>query len=681
MRKFYIPSIFVFVLTLATVNYSYSQGVSNKGTEFWAAYGHNQQMGSNTQDMIFYFCTDADSALVTLTVDSSGDNTNQPWQRVYRIAPHTAISTFTAQAISYTTGISASGPMPKTGIYDCRLYSTTTANLEGIFRKKGIHIESTAPITAYLHVYSSLNSGASVLIPVAAWGREYTSINSKQEYSSPAFSWINVIANQDNTPVTIVPSVPTRNGHLANVPFQVMLNKGQIYQMLGAIISGENGYELTGTTIVSTDPDKKITVFGGSSRTRNPCTLGEGGGDYENQQLLPMQTWGKKYLVAPTSRGNSLNTPMTNIYKIVVSNPQTVVRRNGVALTGLTNNSYYIYESTTADYIEADQPVQMAQFISGGPCIGGNQLGDPEMFCVSPMEQGIKETVFNRSNLYIIDTNLVTLLVPTAGLSSLKVDNVLFSDMPAYARYSYAHPNIAGYSVAAMKWPAEQTICRIQCDSSFSGITYGLGDLESYGYNIGTKLDSISKVVILPVLLDAFSAYKKDNDVKVQWKTSLEINTNKFEVQRSLNGSQFFKAGEVQAQGRPGSYNFIDVGAAALYVANKNLFYRLVTVNTDGSREYSPIVKIRLSSKEDYAISVAPNPFISDFKIMIDAADKGDALITVKDITGRTVMGLNKSLLKGANTIAIADADRLTKGVYLLTVEVNGTFQVIKLVK
>jgi hypothetical protein len=87
-----------------------------------------------------------------------------------------------------------------------------------------------------------------------------------------------------------------------------------------------------------------------------------------------------------------------------VRDPSTVVKRNNVQLTGLINNHYYQYQSTTADFIESDRPIMVAQFLTGA-CAG---VGDPEMIYISPIEQAINNVGFYRNNLQAIQTNLLT---------------------------------------------------------------------------------------------------------------------------------------------------------------------------------------------------------------------------------------------------------------------------------
>jgi gliding motility-associated-like protein len=454
-----------------------SQNLSNKGKEFWVGYGHHQffESGTNSQEMVLYLSAEQ-PANVTITINGTA------YAQSYYIPANTVI---------------ASAPIPKTGTYDCRLFSGAPG-FSGIFSEgtsdRGIHIISDVPIVAYAHIYGSASSGATMLMPVETYGYSYVTINSQQRYQNNCFSWVYVIAKENNTRVEITPSAPTRAGRAADLPFTVTLNKGQVYQLLGAISSGSIGYDLTGTKVksIANAAGKcfPIAVFAGSSRTYITCSFsGGGGGDNIIQQIFPFQAWGKRYLTAPTSNAGSANLLSTNMYRIAVKDPSTVVKLNGVALSGLISNTYYEYQSGTADYIEADKPIMVAQYMSSnGGCPNTSGNGDPEMMYISPIEQSIKRVGFYRNTREAIVQNYLTLIIPTAGISTLTIDGVGASGFS----YSYAHPNLPGYTVVVKRWNATQAQCIVQSDFAFSAITYGMGNVESYGYNAGTLINNLN---------------------------------------------------------------------------------------------------------------------------------------------------------------------------------------------
>ncbi|QHS62560.1 Ig-like domain-containing protein [Chitinophaga agri] len=438
---------------------------SNRGTRFWVAYGHHEFFpGDNDQDMVLYLSA---QEAADVTVKVNGTN----WIKHYHLDANTTLST---------------DRIPKNGLEDARLVA------EGLF-DRGISIESDKPIVAYAHIYGEQSSGATMLLPVGTYGYEYYALGYNQVYGAGDYSWAYVIADQPNTVVEITPSVPTATGHPANVPFTVTLNKGDVYQVLGARVDDRTGYDITGTRFkaVSNSIGKcyPIAVFSGSSRTSVSCDPSGSGGNGDNiiQQCFPSQAWGKRYLTAPTSTDEDPSKMMGNVYRIMVKDPATVVKVDGTVLTGLNKGRFYQYVSEAPTYIEADQPVMVAQYMaSWGRCFNTGGYGDPEMIYLSPIEQGINKLGFYRNTEEGIQTNYLTLIIPTNGVSSLKIDNSTLVD------YKYPHPSLPGYTVVVKRWDATQAQTYVESDSAFTAITYGLGEDESYGYNAGTLVRNLN---------------------------------------------------------------------------------------------------------------------------------------------------------------------------------------------
>lgn len=510
----HIPILLTCLICTIGSEKSIAQAITNKGKEFWVAYGHHQFMEYNrkcdgteenptppiynSQNMVLYLSAEQ-PATVTITIDSSGPIPGNWFKKTYYIPANTVIATENMPKGTFNSGTGGTNPN-----FDARLWSDWPpfgSYGEGIFRKKGIHIVSDVPIVAYAHIYGSVSSGATMLLPVDSWGYAYQSINSEQVNADRSGNWMYVIAKENNTLIEITPSQLTKLGKPAGVPFQVTLMKGQIYQLIGDYVcSSGDGVDLTGTKVKSIANSSgqcfPIAVFSGSSRTRGesvPCGAGSGR-DNDMQQCFPQQAWGKRYLTTPFSTASgasssvnlTASTPMTSVYKVVVKDPTTVVRRNNVPLSGLINGQYYKFSSSTADYIEADKPIAIGQFMSGSSTCNPGTWGDPEMVYLSPIEQAIKKVGFYRNNVEKIYANYVTVVIPTAGVSSLKIDG------SSSFTHTYAHPNRTGYSVVIKGWQAAKSQVIVQSDSAFNGITYGLGSAESYAYNVGTNLNNIN---------------------------------------------------------------------------------------------------------------------------------------------------------------------------------------------
>ncbi len=695
---------------------SKSQDTTYRGTEFWVGYGHHQFMSpssNNAQNMTLYLATSTQPATVTITIDSSG-NASIPatwWKRTYNIPANTVIDIEVTAANSFSTSAGSVGPIPKgvSGGYDARLYTDPPPvgqGLAGLYRRKAIHIESDVPVAAYSHIYGSASSGATMLIPVDAWGGLYTSANSNQNYSPDCYSWMYIIAKYDNTVVEITPSVKTLNqnytGLQAGVAKTITLHKGWIYQVMGANLGSDaNGvggtsaqaYDLTGTVVRSVQSPTgyihPIAVFSGSSRTSNPLTCGPSGGDNDMQQHFPRQAMGKIYLTAPFAGSTIASSTSTAMFKVVVNDPATVVSRNGVVLTGLINNSYYTFESNTPDLIEADQPILVAQFMSGGNCLAAAGLGDPEMIYLNPLSQGINSANFFRTNKETINTQYVNVILPTTGLATLTIDGSSTFD------HTYTHPQMAGYSVVVKRWnPASKAQSVVVSTVPFVGITYGLGSVESYGYTLGTKLNAVAArdasqlppgftgAVFLPLNLTNFSVFKKDNDVLLRWSTTNEINVDRFEVERSLNGTDFTKFASVSAKQLPNAdYNATDVNTLLVNAASKLIYYRLKMLDKDGSFKYSGIVTVKPGANYITEIKVAPNPFTDKLQLQVQTEASSTLKVSIRDASGRTFHIQTTNVAKGSSVIEIASLEKLQKGIYIVEVELNGNRQYVKVVK
>jgi hypothetical protein len=685
-----------------------AQDTTNQGTEFWVGYGHHWSMdpaAGNTQEMTLYISTGSQPAVVTVTIDSSGTTpavASTWWTRTFNIPANTAIDIQTSGST-----------IPKSGGYDARLYSDAYPfgnSSVGIFRQKAIHIQSNVPVVAYAHIYSSTSSGATMLVPVEAWGGTYTAANSNQSYNSnptATFSWLYVIAKYDNTVIEITPSVKTRAQNLTGlqpgVTKTITLMRGQIYQVAGANLGsdadgngGTNnaGYELTGTKVNSvlspTGYIHPIGVFSGSSRTLNIMSCGSAGGDNDMQQHFPRQALGKIYVTAPTmqySTTPSAAYTMMNAYKVVVTDPATVVTRNGVPLTSLVNNSYYTFESSTADVIEADQPILVAQFMGGGPCTGGVSYGDPEMFYLNPVSQAINSATFYRTSNQQIYYNYLILTLPTTGLASLAIDGSSVFD------YTYAHPNMPGYTVVLKRWAAAAAQVSVQSTVAFTGLTYGMGPAESYGYSLGTRLNAVNardaSVLppgftgsVFPLTLIDFAARKNNSDVILTWKTANEKDVDRFELERSPNGTEFNRIAALQPQlTSSAAYQYNDKEVLRTFASSSSIFYRLKMIDKDGKFKYSSILSVRPGKNSTFQVQAAPNPFTDKLALQVHAETAGAAKIVLRSIAGTVMESISKYLQAGSTAIEIRSAAALPKGVYILEVEMNGTKQYCKVVK
>ncbi len=137
----------------------------------------------------------------------------------------------------------------------------------------------------------------------------------------------------------------------------------------------------------------------------------------------------------------------------------------------------------------------------------------------------------------------------------------------------------------------------------------------------------------LPVTFGAFRAYQKNNDIELAWQILTEINTDKYEVEKSSNGRTFVKIGEVTATGATGviNYTFLDINPNA-----GDNFYRLKPIDIDGHFKYSAIVRVNLSN--DTQLMFYPNPVTGkQVNVQMNKLAKGRYEFVLYNATGQIV--------------------------------------------
>ncbi len=213
--------------------------------------------------------------------------------------------------------------------------------------------------------------------------------------------------------------------------------------------------------------------------------------------------------------------------------------------------------------------------------------------------------------------------------------------------------------------------------SGGAGSGYAVANL-SYDYFDYTVLPTCVVPVCYPVTCSlpvewvSVNAKKKGKDVAVNWAVAMELNNDRFEVQRSLDGIHFITIGTVNGRGNGTSYkeySFIDQN-----VLSGNIYYRVVQYDFDGKNTNSNIVTVNTSDLLEL-ISIYPNPSTNEFNLewFADAV----ASYQVFDVRGVVVGAGTLEASKGPQAIG---AD-FVPGIYVVKVFAAEETLNIKLIK
>jgi hypothetical protein len=185
----------------------------------------------------------------------------------------------------------------------------------------------------------------------------------------------------------------------------------------------------------------------------------------------------------------------------------------------------------------------------------------------------------------------------------------------------------------------------------------------------------------LPVSWLSFTANANGMDAVLNWATATEINNKGFEVERSLDGSNFKTIGFVEGNINSGSvknYRFTDNRALEMF-AGASVYYRLKQVDLDGNYSYSNIAL--LNTEEGSDINLYPNPFNSTTGVYVNATEDANVTIEVKDIMGRSIALTTASVVKGGQYLTIEALSTVADGMYLVQVELNGELKSFRVQK
>jgi len=176
----------------------------------------------------------------------------------------------------------------------------------------------------------------------------------------------------------------------------------------------------------------------------------------------------------------------------------------------------------------------------------------------------------------------------------------------------------------------------------------------------------------LPVTLVKFTAIKENKTAQLTWQTTSETNSDRFEIEHSLDGKEWNKIGSVKSNGDTyqsiSNYSFADNTP----VSGENL-YRLKMIDRDETFAFSAIRSVQL--EHITFVSIYPNP--ASNKLVIATENwKEIKNVQILSNTGNIVFD------SGTEPEPEIDITSLTQGSYLIRlISKNGVSETLKFVK
>lgn len=200
-------------------------------------------------------------------------------------------------------------------------------------------------------------------------------------------------------------------------------------------------------------------------------------------------------------------------------------------------------------------------------------------------------------------------------------------------------------------------------------VTHGKGIFESPLWTF---------LATLPVNFKSFTGVNQGTSNSLTWITEQENNLAHYEVERSVDGFNYQLIKQVTARNTPtqSTYNvndYIGTNPAPVY------YYRIKSINLDGTYEYSDVIRIKISGKAKF--EVLGNPFTSSLTVRYTVPQTGKLQISLTDMQGRLLKAEETIAGSGTNTYSVNNLSAIPSGIYLLNLDMDKQRTTIKVLK
>ncbi len=192
----------------------------------------------------------------------------------------------------------------------------------------------------------------------------------------------------------------------------------------------------------------------------------------------------------------------------------------------------------------------------------------------------------------------------------------------------------------------------------------------------GSAFVEVPEAGSLPVTIVNFTGQNNEGVNQLYWKVTNESQTSYYELQRSIDGNTFTPIKQISNTGGT-NYSYSDNINTSLAFA---WYYRLRSIQLDESFKYSVIIKLTINDPRNFIV-INPNPFREKLSVTIKSLLRDNVSFVLSDISGRKLYRHYQQIPKGTSTIDIPQANRLSTGVYILTVitsQGESSFKVVK---
>lgn len=254
----------------------------------------------------------------------------------------------------------------------------------------------------------------------------------------------------------------------------------------------------------------------------------------------------------------------------------------------------------------------------------------------------------------------------TNGIQNMVIDysedGVLWTELGVYtmpqSNGSLYYNGVVGPN---FNWEKLRFVLMTAIDN-YGGSCYGFSELQ---VNVADQN--------LPLTLIDFSVDCNNNNINVKWKTEEEIGIEKYEIQGSNDIKEWLTIKTIKPIVDHETSNNYESGI----IINDQLYYRLKSVNLDGTYTFSEIETTDCSSKSNL-LSILPNPSLGVTQISFLGGNSGYEF-SVYDTQGKLIFKEENNSENEEVNIDFS-TEKLIPGAYYVNIKSNNQILVKKLI-
>jgi hypothetical protein len=205
--------------------------------------------------------------------------------------------------------------------------------------------------------------------------------------------------------------------------------------------------------------------------------------------------------------------------------------------------------------------------------------------------------------------------------------------------------------------------------------SFGTGYVFTGNFTGFSKFFLVDNTVVLPLSLVSFDGQLQNAAIQLNWRTASEQNSKQFELQKSIDGVNYFTIATLDAAGNSNSplqYNYSDKQLSAFN------YYRLKMIDKDGRFTLSKVVLIDIPGIKQH-IWVLNNPFINTVELRLAKLPAQPVQTELTAMNGSRVYAA--SLPASSSLKLDFSGKHLSAGTYILRTRIDGVWYVNKLLK